>query len=271
MSIDTVMNSYEKLSKEEEFEFARIIEAGVYAEHLLDHGNLRRNCKRAELQAVADAGRRTQHILWLANLRLVAKIARITSNKHGLPYDDLFQEGCLGLAEAIIRFDYTRGHKFSTLAHTYITRRVTTSAAFRAGAMDALTIRLRHQARLRDSYAKHIQRHEPSWKQVAATAGLSPTVAARANIRHIPLDETHPDLARTDQALEAVDRCGVAFLELMSTDGELLRLRYGINGPAKTLTELAEYYGVSASTVARMEERALERARGILSREFCRQ
>lgn len=265
------MRSYETLTKDEEIHLARAVEAGVYAEHLLRTEPPHPRHDPADLQDLAAAGHHAQELLWMCNLRMVAKIARAASHKHGMSYDDLFQEGCLSLAEAIIRFDFARGNKFSTLAHTYIGRRIGQSAAVRAGAVDALMIRARHQARLREGYATQSLNHDPSWKQVAASAGLSLAVAARASIRHVAFDETHPDLAQPDEGFEAVETCGVDFLNLMSIEGDLLRRRFGIGRPVQTLVEVGMHYGLSASTVSRMEERALERAREILSNEFCRQ
>ena len=50
-----------------------------------------------------------------SNLRLVTSIAKRFLN-HGIDFDDLIQEGTTGLLKAIDKFDYKRGHKFSTYA-----------------------------------------------------------------------------------------------------------------------------------------------------------
>jgi RNA polymerase sigma-32 factor len=54
------------------------------------------------------------------NLRLVAKIARQLDRTHGQSFDDLLQEGCLGLIEAIRRFDPAQGARLSTYAGFWI-------------------------------------------------------------------------------------------------------------------------------------------------------
>src|SRR5215469_12746161 len=54
------------------------------------------------------------------NLRLVAKIARQLDRTHGRSFDDLVQEGCLGLIEAIRRFDPAHGARLSTYAGFWI-------------------------------------------------------------------------------------------------------------------------------------------------------
>jgi len=60
------------------------------------------------------------------NLRLVVKIARRYRNK-GLGLLDLFQEGNIGLMEAVKQFTYTRGYKFSTFAIFWIRRAIRSS------------------------------------------------------------------------------------------------------------------------------------------------
>jgi len=54
-----------------------------------------------------------------SNLRLVISIAQRYRNR-GLPFDDLIQEGNLGLLRALERFDFKLGHRFSTYASWWI-------------------------------------------------------------------------------------------------------------------------------------------------------
>ncbi|MBQ0045847.1 MAG: sigma-70 family RNA polymerase sigma factor [Mycoplasma sp.] len=59
-----------------------------------------------------------------SNLRLVTSIAKKFLNR-GIEFEDLIQEGTMGLMKAITKFDYKLGHKFSTYATWWIRQAIT--------------------------------------------------------------------------------------------------------------------------------------------------
>ncbi|MGN6161308.1 MAG: sigma-70 family RNA polymerase sigma factor, partial [Marmoricola sp.] len=114
-----------------EVELAKAIEAGLFAQHLLDEGRVGRRkggapgyATEEELRwLVAEGELAVQHFI-KANLRLVVSIAR----KYGrsqMPILDLVQEGNTGLIRAVEKFDYAKGYKFSTYATWWVRQAIT--------------------------------------------------------------------------------------------------------------------------------------------------
>ncbi|MGD7731935.1 sigma-70 family RNA polymerase sigma factor [Propionibacteriaceae bacterium G57] len=101
-----------------EWRLARTVEVGLFAQHLLHTGASSGGVRyhEADLQAVVDEGREAWQRLWLANAGMVKMVARRYSRGDPALMDDLVQEGWVALAEALMRYDYTRGLRLSTHA-----------------------------------------------------------------------------------------------------------------------------------------------------------
>jgi len=82
--------------------------------------------EREFLERVRDEGQEAIKILFAANLRLVISIAKRYQNR-GISMGDLIQEGSVGLGKGIEKFDWRRGHKFSTYATWWIEQKVTSA------------------------------------------------------------------------------------------------------------------------------------------------
>ena len=103
------------LTAEQEVELAKRIEAGVFAQHMLETAKKLQPKRREELSALVRDGRVAKNHLLEANLRLVVSLAKRYTGR-GMPLLDLIQEGNLGLIRAVEKFDYAKGYKFSTYA-----------------------------------------------------------------------------------------------------------------------------------------------------------
>src|SRR5919206_353169 len=116
------------LNAADEVELAKRIEAGLYAQHLLQtRKRLSDNRKRDLAMVVRDGEAARRHLLE-ANLRLVVSLAKRYTGR-GMPLLDLIQEGNLGLIRAVEKFDYTKGFKFSTYATWWIRQAITRGMA----------------------------------------------------------------------------------------------------------------------------------------------
>lgn len=108
------------LTKEEEIELFKKIEKGKEASiKIKDAKNGNLEALEHEINTAEEARNRVAK----ANLRLVVSIAKKYLGR-GLPFPDLIQEGNLGLLKAIDKFEYQRGHRFSTYAVWWIRQSV---------------------------------------------------------------------------------------------------------------------------------------------------
>lgn len=222
------------LCAEEEKDLARRIEAGLYAEHLIATGDHRH--PHDALRRVVKGGARAGEILFRTNLRLVMKLAGRVANRTGLPLDDLFQEGCLALGDAIRHFDHGRGTRFSTLAHEYVSRALGRAVRTRCGRLDM----------------------------------VRPADGRRSPVRFTELDQAPAHLLACDGGFDEVESSSMDFLDLLGVGGLVLRLRFGIGTASHTRDQAGAALGMSATSVKRIEERALAEARQLLNAERCR-
>jgi RNA polymerase primary sigma factor len=121
---------YELLTAEQEVELAQDIEAGLFAQHLLENGREWSRREAREMRAIMHSGHQAMETLLNSNLRLVVSLAKRYTNK-GLDFLDVIQEGNLGLYRAVQKFDYIKGFKFSTYATWWIRQAITRGLADR--------------------------------------------------------------------------------------------------------------------------------------------
>ncbi|MFB9249682.1 RNA polymerase sigma factor RpoD/SigA [Sphaerisporangium melleum] len=274
------------LSADQEVELAKRIEAGLYAEQLLDTGDPEPKTADAtdeELERLAVSGRRAKDDFIQANLRLVVAVARKYSGR-GMPLIDLVQEGNLGLVRAVEKFDYRRGYKFSTYATWWIRQSVG-----RAIHEQARPVRLPTHAGEQMTRLMRVRRDmmaqmdaEPTDKDLAEVLDLpiervrelrrwaSDPVSLQLGVGdedETELGDMIADETWADPEQQALDTLERERLEdwLQGLEGrtrEMLRWRYGlVDGREHTLTEVGERYGIGRDRARRIERDALARLR----------
>lgn len=119
-----------KLSREQETEYSKRIEAGKFAEYLRDHPETQgpNKVEADELEWLIDDGNEALDDFIAANLAYVVSIAKRYQG-HGVPLLDIIQEGNKGLLTAAWKFDYQKGYKFSTYATDRIIRDISRGMA----------------------------------------------------------------------------------------------------------------------------------------------
>jgi len=157
-----------------EVELAKTIEAGVYAEFLLESDELPARWNRADLELMVREGESAKDLFIRANLRLVVSIAR-RYVRSGMPMLDLIQEGNTGLVRAVEKFDYERGFKFSTYATWWIRQAISRAIAQQERTV-RLPVHLVEDVNRMRNVIRQLTREmgaEPDLAQVAAALGIT--------------------------------------------------------------------------------------------------
>jgi len=215
-----------------------------------------------------------------ANLRLVVSQARRYQG-HGLPMEDLVQEGMLGLIRAVEKFDWRRGFKFSTYGTLWIRQ------ALQRGLQNhGRTIRLPVHVAQRQTKVRKVEGElstklgrEPTDEEVAAEAKLP--VEEVAELRELtrgltsldqPVGEdgetAFGDLLASDQPqpaeeVENAERQSLingAVDQLPEPERKVIRLRFGLEGAEPlNLRQTGIELGIPLGKARELEQQGLSR------------
>ncbi len=271
------------LNAEQEVELAKRIEAGLFAEEMLNETKKLDKKTQRDLEWIAIDGRRAKNHLLEANLRLVVSLAKRYTGR-GMLFLDLIQEGNLGLIRAVEKFDYTKGYKFSTYATWWIRQAIT-----RAMADQARTIRIPvHMVEVINKLAR-VQRQmlqdlgrEPTPEELARELDMTPEKVVEVQkygrepiSLHTPLgeegDSEFGDLIEDSEAIVPSDAVSFTLLQeqlesvldtLSDREAGVVRMRFGLtDGQPKTLDEIGKVYGVTRERIRQIESKTMSKLR----------
>ena len=250
-----------------------------YLRHI-GQGNLLTHEEEIDLSKRAKQGdKRARKRLIEKNLRLVVSVAK-KYRGYGLPFEDLIQEGNIGLMKAVEKFDPDRGFRFSTYATWWIRQAVQRAVADKGRTIRVpvhMTEKIRKMARTYNELSVELER-EPTDDEVAERLGW--TVGEVLDVK-----DAMPDAMSLNQPLGAEkDASEVGeFVEdelASDTPGEVMRemetehlkeaierlpernryvliRRYGLNDRAPaTLAQLSDELGVSRERVRQLQREA---------------
>lgn len=218
-----------------------------------------------------------------SNVRLVVHVAKGYQHR-GLPLEDLIQEGMIGLVRAAEKFDWRRGHKFSTYGIHWIRQAIDRGLADKGRPIRMPVHQVVKLQRIRKAERELLVEvaHDPTTEEIAERAGLPahevdelvriarPPASLNklvGNDEESELGDFIPDdhgPRPFDVAASLLQRASVqaALEQLPYRLRRVLEMRHGLDDDQpRTLDEISRVFDVTRERVRQIELQALDRLR----------
>ncbi len=216
------------------------------------------------------------------NLKFVVQICQRFRSK-GLPLEDLIQEGNVGLLEAIEKFDYKLGYRFSTYAAYWI-RQAIQLAIRQRGSLIRIPIRKARQLGFMSEFiqeswaikgrppterelAERLKITQPQARELARLGDTVLSLDAPIDEEGTPLLEFIPDNRNRPTQNESLEHERSAKIisiiqNLNERESAVISERFGLNnGKGRSLRKVSARLGMSQEGIRRVEQRALAKLR----------
>ena len=260
-----------------------------YFSEIRDYPLLSKEREQALAEAIRKGCKNSLNELIESNLSFVVKVASEYRNL-GLPFEDLLNEGNVGLIEAAHRYDAAKGTKFITYAIWWIRKSILKALSEHSNLVRVPTYQMKKVREIRDaentlvrSLGRRPKREEISERLDRSLSKIDQVL--QFSLREMSLDDkvgrgrdtpisdylvddasTGPedDLVRR----EATSLLGEAMQHLSAQERLVIRHRFGISGGAQlTLKEIGEMLNISRERVRQIECQAKERLRKVFARK----